>query len=44
MNFQLSLFGFITTVCYMIIAGFFFRFIAARFPDSAVGKFAAFVC
>lgn len=34
---------FLIVVAYMVIAGFFFRVIETRYPDSAIGKALAFI-
>lgn len=43
MDFQLSIWGFLATAAYIIIFGFFTRFLAAKYPDSMFGKFSAFI-
>ncbi len=37
-NLNISLWGFLTFVCYALIFGFFSRFLASQYPDSAVSK------
>jgi hypothetical protein len=43
MNLNVSLWGFLTWLAYYIIAGFFLRFLSAKFPDSPIGKAVLFI-
>lgn len=43
MNLSVSVWGFLTFVCYLIIAGFFLRMVAIKNADNSVGKALAFI-
>jgi hypothetical protein len=42
-NLNISLWGFLTFVCYALIFGFFARFIASQWPDGPVSKALLFI-
>lgn len=43
MNLSVSLWGFLTFVCYLLIAGFFVRMVAAKNSDNNIGKALAYI-
>ncbi len=43
MNLSVSVWGFLTFVCYLIIAGFFLRMVAVKNSDNNIGKALAFI-
>ncbi len=43
MHFNLSVWDFLATCCYIIIFGFFSRYYSAKYPDSILGKALAVV-
>lgn len=43
MELNVSLWGFLTFVCYLVIAGFFLRLIAIKNADNSVGEALAFI-
>lgn len=43
MDLSVSLWGFLTFVCYLVIAEFFLRFLTMQFADTTVGKALAYI-
>lgn len=43
MDLNISVWGFLTWLAYYVIASFFLRYFAAKFPDNPVGKAVSFL-